>query len=232
MHLSVLTFIIALPLLTGIVILLLPRTEVKAPRVLALISSVLTLALSIWAYFTYDISTGGYQFIQKLDWLPALGISYHVGVDGISLPLILLAGVVTTCGTAISWNISERPREFFSYLMFLAASVFGVFCSLDLFLLFFFFELAVFPKYLMILIWGSPKTREYGAMKLTLYLFIGSMFALIGVLAMVFLSGQNTFDMLQLEKAGFSLAFQQLWFPFVFFGFAVLAGIFPFHSWA
>jgi NADH-quinone oxidoreductase subunit M len=232
MHLSVLTFIIALPLLTGIVILLLPEAEKKAPRMLSLISSVITLGLSVWTFASYDIVAGGYQFIQKADWLPALGISYHVGVDGISLPLVLLAGIVTTCGVAISWNIDERPREFFSFLMFLAASVFGVFCSLDLFLLFFFFELAVFPKYLMILIWGSPKTLEYGAMKLTLYLFLGSVVALVGVLAMVFISGANTFDMLLLEKAGFAADFQHLWFPFVFFGFAVLGGLFPFHSWA
>jgi NADH-quinone oxidoreductase subunit M len=232
MQLSVLTFIIALPLLTGIVILLLPESDKKTPRILALISSVITLSFSIWTYFRYDISAGGYQFVQKLDWLPALGISYYVGVDGISLPLVLLAGIVVTCGAAISWNIQDRPREFFSFLVFLAASVFGVFCSLDLFLLFLFFELAVFPKYLMILIWGSPKTREYGAMKLTLYLFFGSVVALVGVLAMVFASGANTFDMLALEKAGFAISFQQLWFPFVFFGFAVLGGIFPFHSWA
>ncbi|NMB53851.1 MAG: NADH-quinone oxidoreductase subunit M [Leptolinea sp.] len=232
MQLSVLTLIIALPLLTGIVILLLPASEKKAPRVLALISGLVTLLLSFWVYATYDLATGGYQFVQKLDWLPALGISYHVGVDGISLPLVLLAGIVTTCGAGISWHIEERPKEFFSYLMFLSASVFGVFCSLDLFMLFFFFELAVFPKYLMILIWGSPKTREYGAMKLTLYLFLGSVVALVGVLAMVFTSGLHTFDMLALEKAGFSADFQRLWFPFVFIGFAVLGGLFPFHSWA
>lgn len=232
MQLSVLTLIIALPLLTGIVILLLPGDGRKAPRLLALISSLITLGLSVWTYVTYNIPTGGYQFIQKADWLPALGMSYYVGVDGISLPLVLLAGIVVTCGAAISWNIDERPREFFSYLMFLAASVYGVFCSLDLFMLFFFFELAVFPKYLMILIWGSPKTREYGAMKLTLYLFLGSVVALVGVLAMVFISGANTFDMLALEKAGFSADFQHLWFPFVFIGFAVLGGLFPFHSWA
>jgi NADH-quinone oxidoreductase subunit M len=232
MQLSVLTFIIALPLLTGIVILLLPAAETKTPRMLALISGLITLVLSGWAYANYDIAAGGYQFIEKADWLPALGISYFVGVDGISLPLILLAGIVTTCGVAISWNIDERPREFFGFLMFLAASVFGVFCSLDLFMLFFFFELAVFPKYLMILIWGSPKTREYGAMKLTLYLFLGSVVALVGVLAIVFASGVNSFDMLVLEKAGFGVDFQRVWFPFVFFGFAVLGGIFPFHSWA
>jgi NADH-quinone oxidoreductase subunit M len=132
----------------------------------------------------------------------------------------------------ISWGVEDRTREFYAFLMFLGASVFGVFSSLDLFLLFFFFELAVFPKFLMIAVWGSPKTREYGAMKLTLYLFIGSVVALIGVLAMYFQSGLNTFDMLALERAGFAAGFQYWAFPLVFMGFAILGGIFPFHSWA
>jgi NADH-quinone oxidoreductase subunit M len=143
-----------------------------------------------------------------------------------------MAGVVIFCGVLISWNVEDRPREFFAFMMFLACSVFGVFASLDLFLLFFFFELAVFPKYLMIVVWGSPATREYGAMKLTLYLFIGSVVALVGVLAMVVSSSQPSFDMLALEKAGFSAEFQHLWFPAVFLGFGVLGGLFPFHSWA
>jgi NADH-quinone oxidoreductase subunit M len=117
-------------------------------------------------------------------------------------------------------------------LMFLATSVLGVFCSLDLFQLFFFFELAVFPKYLMIINWGYAKTREYGAMKLTLYLFVGSMISLLGALAIYFGSAAHTFDLVALEKAGFSTEFQRMWFPVVFFGFAVLGGIFPFHSWA
>ena len=99
-------------------------------------------------------------------------------------------------------------------------------------MLFFFFEIAVFPKYLMIAIWGWPKTRDYGSLKLTLYLFIGSMIALLGVLAMAFYGGKPNFDMISLEQAGFSMAFQRIWFPVVFFGFGILAGMFPFHSWA
>ncbi len=170
--------------------------------------------------------------LERIPWVPALGISYYVGVDGLSAAMVLMAGVVVFCGVLVSWNVEERPREFFAFLMFLATSVFGVFASLDLFMLFFFFEIAVFPKYLMIVVWGSPKTREYGGMKLTLYLFIGSVIALIGALAIYFGSGLGTFDMLALEKAGFSMEFQRLWFPFVFLGFAILGGIFPFHSWA
>jgi NADH-quinone oxidoreductase subunit M len=135
-------------------------------------------------------------------------------------------------GVLISWKIDDRPREFFAFLFILATGVFGVFVALDLFMLFFFYEIAVFPMYLQIAIWGWKVTREYAAMKLTLYLFIGSVIALIGALAMYFSSGLRTFDMIALEGAGFPFGFQQLVFPFVFFGFAVLGGIFPFHNWS
>lgn len=232
MNFPILSLTIFIPLIAGLIILLFPREKTTWPRVTALVAAIITFVLTIIVYANYDIAQGGYQFIEKVPWMPVWDISYHVGVDGISTPLLLMAGVVLFCGTAISWNVSDRPREFYAFLMFLGTSVLGVFASLDLFQLFFFFELAIFPKYLMIVIWGYPKTREYGAMKLTLYLFIGSVFALVGVLAIVFLSGANTFDMLLLEKFGFDMAFQQLWFPFVFFGFAVLAAVFPLHSWA
>jgi NADH-quinone oxidoreductase subunit M len=149
-----------------------------------------------------------------------------------SAPLVLLTGIVMFTGVLISWGIDDRPREFFTFLFILATGVFGVFVSLDLFMLFFFYEIAVFPMYLLIAIWGWKVTREYAAMKLTLYLFIGSVIALVGALAMYFTAGLGTFDMLELEKAGLSATFQKIWFPFVFIGFAVLGGIFPFHNWS
>ncbi len=232
MQFPILSVVIFLPLVAGILILFLPAERRNWIKGIALGTAILVLFLSIVIYRAYIIPQGGYQLVEQVAWLPALGISYHVGVDGMSVPLVLLAGIVVFCGVLISWNVEERPREFFSFLMFLAASVLGVFASLDLFLLFFFFELAVFPKYLMIVLWGYPKTREYGGMKLTLYLFIGSMVALLGALAIYFGSGLRTFDLLALEQAGFSTVFQRVWFPVVFFGFAVLGGIFPFHSWA
>jgi NADH-quinone oxidoreductase subunit M len=135
-------------------------------------------------------------------------------------------------GVLISWGVDDRPREFFAFLFILATGVFGVFVALDLFGLFFFYEIAVFPMYLLIAIWGWKVTREYAAMKLTLYLFIGSVIALVGALAMYFASGLGTFDMLALETANYSVTFQRFWFPFVFIGFAVLGGIFPFHNWS
>jgi NADH-quinone oxidoreductase subunit M len=232
MHIPFLSIIIAIPLIAGLAILLLPKEQKQAVKLVALAASGLTFFLSVWVYFSYNITKAGYQFVEKVAWVPSFGISYYVGVDGFSVPLVLLAGVVLLCGVLVSWGIEDRPREFYAFLMFLGTSVFGVFASLDLFELFFFFELAVFPKYLMIAVWGSPKTREYGAMKLTLYLFIGSVVALVGALAMFFSSGKLTFDMLVLEQTGFPLAFQHLWFPVVFLGFAVLGGLFPFHNWA
>jgi NADH-quinone oxidoreductase subunit M len=232
MQFPILSVIVFTPIVAGLLILLIPGERKTEVRVTALAAGAFALLLSIWAYFSYDIAAGGYQFVEKYTWLPQFGISYHVGLDGINAPLVLLTGVVMFTGVLISWGVDDRPREFFAFLFILATGVFGVFVALDLFMLFFFYEIAVFPMYLLIAIWGWKVTREYAAMKLTLYLFIGSVVALVGALAMYFSSGLNTFDMLELEQAGFSLGFQQLWFPFVFFGFAVLGGIFPFHNWS
>ncbi len=232
MGFPILSISIFLPLIAGVLILCLPADRRDWIRRIALIAAGITLVLTFIVYFSYNPNTGGYQFLEKTDWVPALGISYYVGLDGISLPLFLLSGIVLFCGVLISWNIDDRPREFFSFMMFLGVSVLGVFASLDLFQLFFFFEIAIFPKYLMIVIWGSPKTREYGGMKLTIYLFIGSMLALIGALAIYSSSGLGTFNLLELEQAVFPETFQRIWFPVVFLGFAILGGIFPFHSWA
>jgi len=232
MQFPILSFIVFTPLIAGLLILLIPRERKREVRVAALGAGIVALILSIWLYFSYDVAAGGYQFVENYPWLPALGISYQVGVDGMNTPLVLLTGVVMFTGVLISWNIDDRPREFFFFLFLLATGVFGVFVALDLFMLIFFYEIAVFPMYLLIAIWGWKVTREYAAMKLTLYLFIGSVIALVGILAMYYASGLGTFNMLALEGAGFSTTFQKIWFPFVFFGFAVLGGIFPFHNWS
>ncbi len=227
-----LTVITFTPLVAALLILMFPAERKDEVRVTAFAAAVIATGLSLFVYFAYDATAGGYQFIEKYDWVPQFGISYHVGVDGMSLPLVLLTAVVMLTGVLISWGVDDRPREFFAFLFILATGVFGVFVALDLFHLFFFYEIAVFPMYLLIAIWGWAKTREYAAMKLTLYLFIGSVISLIGALAMYYTSGLKTFDMTQLAQANFSPEFQRLWFPFVFFGFAILGGIFPFHNWS
>lgn len=233
MDFPILSVIIFTPLVAALILLMMPEDRKTEIRVTALVSATFALLLSLWVYIQY--LTGGmtgYQFVEKYDWLPQFGISLHLGVDGISTPLVLLTGVVMFTGVIISWGIDDRPREFFAFLFILASGVFGVFVALDLFMLFFFYEIAVFPMYLLIAIWGWVKTREYAAMKLTLYLFIGSVIALVGALAMYFTSGMGTFDMLMLETANFSVQFQKIWFLPVFLGFAVLGGIWPFHNWS
>jgi len=248
MAFPVLSVIVFTPLVAAMIILMIPARRKTEVRGVALAAATFALLLSLWVYIQYLTQPlTGYQFVEQYSWLPALGISLHFGVDGISAPLVLLTGVVMFTGVLISWGefdehthlsagIQDRPREFFAFLFVLASGVFGVFASLDLFMLFFFYEIAVFPMYLLIVIWGWIQTREYAAMKLTLYLFIGSVVALVGALAMYWTAGQSsgvyTFDMLQLEKAGFSASFQNLWFLPVFFGFAVLGGIWPFHNWS
>jgi NADH-quinone oxidoreductase subunit M len=236
MTFPILSVIVFTPIVAGMLILLFPAERKNEVRVTALAAATFALLLSIWVYFTYDSNAAGYQFQEAYNWLPALGIGYHVGVDGMSTPLVLLTGVVMFTGVLISWGIDDRPREFFAFLFILASGVFGVFVALDLFQLFFFYEIAVFPMFLLIAIWGWVVTREYAAMKLTLYLFIGSVVALVGALAMYWIAYQNTgvlsFDMLQLEQANFSEQFQRVWFLPVFLGFAVLGGIWPFHNWS
>jgi len=245
MNFPVLSVITFTPIVAGMIILLMPSEKKNETRGIALAAATFALLLSFWMYFNYDAAAGGYQFVERYNWLPVLGISLHLGVDGISAPLVLLTGVVMFTGVLISWGddsqhvmagIQDRPREFFAFLFILASGVFGVFVSLDLFMLFFFYEIAVFPMYLLIVIWGWVVTREYAAMKLTLYLFIGSVVSLVGVLAMYWVQYQNTgllsFDMLQMENAGFSQTFQDIWFLPVFLGFAVLGGIWPFHNWS
>src|SRR5512140_3158017 len=246
MNFPFLSVIVFTPAVAGMIILLVPAEKKNVARGIALAAAIMDLLLSLSVYATYLTQhLTGYQFVEQYSWLPALGISLHFGVDGMSTPLILLTGVVMFTGVLISWGedkpnvqagIQDRPREFFAFLFILASGVFGVFASLDLFMLFFFYEIAVFPMYLLIVIWGWIQTREYAAMKLTLYLFLGSVVALVGALAMYFTAkntlGVYTFDMLQLEKANFPTAFQNLWFLPVFFGFAVLGGMWPFHNWS
>ena len=241
MNFPVLTVITFTPAVAAIIILLIPADRKSEVRVVALAAGVLALLLSLWVYASYNQAAAGYQFVEEYPWVPQFGISYHVGVDGLSLPLVLLTSIVMVTGVLISWGIDDRPREFFAFLFLLATGVFGVFVALDLFHLFFFYEIAVFPMYLLIAIWGWVKTREYAAMKLTLYLFIGSVIALIGALEMFVavrnFTGQSTFNMLtisQAQQAGafsfnvvipnpfnglplLTTSFQKLVFPFVFF---------------
>jgi NADH-quinone oxidoreductase subunit M len=169
--------------------------------------------------------------IVRIPWVPSLGIQYYLAVDGISLILVVLTGIAAIAGVLFSWNIEYRTQEYFAFYLALIGGVYGVFLSFDVFLLFVFYEIAIVPKYFLIAIWGSTN-REYGAMKLALYSFLGSAMVLIGLLAAYVVAGAQSFSLLDLAQHAFVREFQLCAFPLVFLGFAILAGLWPFHTWA
>ena len=224
-----------------LVVMLLPASKKVAIRWTALTFAAAGLVVACVGLFTWAPPTGGAgmealrasfkPFEVNLPWIPALGASYHLGADGISLPLLVLTGVVAVTGVLFSWNQENRVKEFFAFLLLLVSGVYGVFLSLDVLLLFAFYELAIIPKYFIIAIWGSTR-KEYAAMKLVLYSFAGSSLVFIGIIALWAKAGGTTFDLLALKEVAFAPDFQVFCFPLVFVGFAVLAGMWPFHTWA
>lgn len=216
----------------ALIIAAIPGRQLELIRWVGTGFALLSLVLSVLVFLAYDPAAAGFQFVERLDWMPQLGISYLLGVDGISVPMVLLNGIVIFTGALMSWNIEDRAKEYWVLLLLLTTGVYGVFVALDLFLFFVFYELAVLPMYLLIGVWGSTR-KEYGAMKLTLFLMAGSALAIIGMLGLYYGSGLRTFDMLVLSRnVVMSAALQNTLFPLLFVGFAVLAGMFPFHTWS
>lgn len=213
-----------------LVLMLAPVGGVRWARGVALLSSLSGLGVAIAEALRFKPSAGLIT-VQKFPWIPSLGIDYHLAYDGISLTLVLLTGIASVAGVLFSWNIERRPREFFAFYLALIGGVHGVFLSFDLFQLFVFYEIAIIPKYFLIAIWGSTN-REFGAMKLALYSFVGSALVLAVMVAGFVVSGGKTFGLPELVHHGFSLEFQRWAFPVSFVGFAILAGLWPFHTWA
>src|SRR6201986_3165590 len=213
----------------ALALMLLPKHSVGTARVLALSTAMAGFIATVVGFAEHR--SGELITIVRLPWIPALGIEYHVGSDGISISLLLLTGIVAVAGILFSWNIEYRTKEFFALYLALIGGVYGVFLSFDLLLLFVFYEIAIIPKYFLIAIWGSTR-REYGAMKLALYSFIGSAMVLIGLIAAYVAAGSKSMSLGVLAGYPFSLHFQMWAFPLVFVGFAILAGLWPFHTWA
>jgi NADH-quinone oxidoreductase subunit M len=210
-------------------VILLPKASVTAARILALVTAAAGFAIGLTAFAHHR--TGEMLTVTDAPWIPSLGIRFHLAADGISLTLILLTGIIAITGILFSWNIEERTKEFFAFYLLLIGAVYGVFLSYDLFLLFVFYEIVIIPKYFLIAIWGSTR-REFGAMKLALYSFIGSAMVLIGLIAAYVVAGAHSMSLGDLAGYPFSPHFQMLAFPLVFVGFAILAGLWPFHTWA
>ena len=239
--------LIALPMAGAALILLIPGSRILMVRRFALAVALVTALLSVYVFMAYDHSAGGMQFENTWQWLSMPGgwmladsaITLHLGMDGIAAAMVLLTGVVLFTGVLVSWNIEDRGKEFFVLYLLLLAGVFGVFVTLDMFLFFFFYELAVMPMYLLIGVWGSSSTfptfsraKEYGAMKLMIYLVAGSVLIWIAILAIFVEGGLGTFDIIALQNAHFSEGFQRFFFPFLMIGFGALAGLWPFHTWS
>ena len=212
-----------------LVLLLLPKNATGLARAVALLTAVAGFVVTLVGYTQQR--SGELVTVARTPWVPSLGVEYHLASDGISLTLLLLTGVVAISGILFSWNIEHRAKEFFAFYLALIGGVYGVFLSFDLLLLFVFYEIAIIPKYFLIAIWGSTR-REYAAMKLALYSFIGSAMVLIGLIAAYVVSGAKTMDLVQLAQFPFPIHFQMWAFPLVFVGFGILAGLWPFHTWA
>ena len=225
---------IVISYLGALLVVLIPPSRTKEIRWVALITTLLGLATAISCATRRNTEApdGGFQDVLLYEWIPTIGASFHLGVDGISLPMLLVTGIVSVAGVLMSWKVEHRANEFFAYFLALIGGVYGTFLSMDLFLLFVFYEIAIIPKYFIIAIWGSGK-KGYAAMKLALYSFGGSALVLFGMLAVYFGSGLETFDLVKLTtEAEFSSQFQIIFFAITFVGFAVLAGMWPFHTWA
>ena len=227
--LTMLAWTIYISFLGAAGLMLLPKGNASAARVLALVTAVIGFIIALTGCLEADLGT--LHTITRVPWVPALGIEYHLAADGISLTLVLLTGIAATAGILFSWNIEHRAKEFFALYLTLIAGVYGVFLSFDLFLLLVFYELAIIPKYFLIAIWGSTQ-KEYGAMKLALYSFVGSAMVLIGLIAAFVVAGGKTMNLLELARFPFPHSFQMWAFPLVFVGFGILAGLWPFHTWA
>ena len=246
----VLFIIIVLPLVGAVAIMAIPSYRPTEIRLTAAAFGLVTMLLTFYTFLVYylDFSdTPGMHFTREWTWLSLPGpwefgeksITLALGIDGVAAPMILLTGIVMFTGVMISWSIKTRNKDFFILYFMLLSGVFGVFSAVDLFFFFFFYELAVLPMYLLIGVWGSSstfprfsRTKEYSAMKLTLYLVAGSVLIWIALLAIFVEANLGTFSIIELQNVEFSPTFQKVFFPFLAVGFGVLAGLWPFHTWS
>ncbi len=234
MSLPILTLITFLPIIGVILILAIDSKKQELIRVTSLLVSIVVFFVSLPLFFHFDAGTYKMQFVEKLPWIPSFGIQYYVGIDGISLFLILLTTFITPISILASWHISKHVKEYMIAMLVLETGMIGVFVSLDLFLFYVFWELMLIPMYLLIGVWGGPR-RIYAAVKFFIYTMAGSVFMLLAIIALYFLNhratGEYTFNLLEYYRLELSFAVQ-FWL-FLAFGlaFAIKVPMFPFHTW-
>lgn len=230
------------PVLAALLIVFLPKEESKTVKIVAALGTFVSLALSIYVFFAYSRSAAGMQFTLTIPWVQDIGVTLAFGVDGMSLPMLLLTNLIGFTAVYSSWNMEKRVKEYFVLLLILITGVMGTFIARDLFIFFLFYEIVVIPIYIMVIIWGSTKrvSKEYAGMKLTIYLLIGSAFLLVGMVALYLnashqlaAAGQGpTFMFDKLAQLKYDSSFQIIVFGLMTFGFGSLISMFPFHSWS
>jgi NADH-quinone oxidoreductase subunit M len=236
---SILTYIWGWPLVAALALVLVPRNYRVIIRFIALLATFLSAALAVKMFVQFAGAPAdgeGYRFVQQIPWVPALGISYHVGVDGLNVGLILMGAIVAFAAACCSWEIQSREKEFYILLLVMSGGILGAFASLDMFFFYFLHELALVPTFIMIGVWGRGERKNYATFQITIYLSVGALLALIGLIALYLQAGANTFDIPKLmeyvQTHPLAAGAQNLIFPLLLFGFGILVSLWPFHSWA
>ncbi|MCB9837988.1 MAG: NADH-quinone oxidoreductase subunit M [Phycisphaeraceae bacterium] len=228
----ILTATLLCPAAALLLTLLIPGRNTQAIKAVNALCALLSVALALLIWVGYDRAAGGYQMVHDIPWVPAFGIHYTVAVDGVSVVLTMLTALVFFTGVLTMWTLQTRVKEYFAFMAALVFGVFGVFFALDIFAFFFFYEVAVLPMYPLIAVWGSTR-KTYSAMKLTLYLMAGSALLFPGLIALYFGAGLHSWSLVEIAASGaFSRETQIFLYPFLYIGFGILAGMFPFHGWS
>ncbi len=234
---SILTYIIAFPLAAALLLCLVPRSYRFVMRLVAVVVTFIVMVLAVKMFWAFDpAALTPFQVEQKVTWIGSLGISYHVGVDGLNAGLILMGAIVAFAASLCSWEIRDREKEFYILLLVMTGGILGAFASLDMFFFYFFHELALIPTFIMIGVWGRGENKNYAAFQITIYLSVGALISLIGLIALYFKCGAGTFDIPAITSYvhdhPLSMTDQRFIFPLLLFGFGILISLWPFHTWA
>ena len=235
---NILSWLIWMPVIGIGIIAFIPRDKNDLIKIIAAVTTGLQFLLTLVLWQNYDAGNGGMQFMERATWIPSFNITYILGVDGLSLPMVILTALLCFIGIFVSWNINKAVKGYFALFLLLDTGIIGVFLSMDFFLFYIFWEVMLLPMYFLIGMWGGPQ-REYAAIKFFLYTLFGSVLMLIGILGLYFSCG-NTFDIqVLMEVAPDALrgltwwgmsAIKVIW-VLLFVGFAIKVPVFPFHTW-
>ncbi len=228
----ILTYMTFIPLAGMFVVLALPRDQHGLIRWTALAATIPTLLMGIWLYASFDRGNPDWQYLERYPWIESFNIQYIMGIDGLSVTMVLLTALLCPICVLASWEIDKGVKGYFALFLLLETGMLGVFCALDFFLFYVFWEVMLLPMYFLIGIWGGPR-REYAAIKFFLYTLLGSVLMLIAMLGLYFYNDPHTFDMrILMENApSYSRLFQIWAWLALFIGFAIKIPAFPFHTW-